>query len=209
MTFSSFSALFFAFSLCTGCTANPMQWWASINAKAQHLASVEAKYEALVVEHERLEKEYFQLEHEHSSLTAQVQSKELAGLNLAATGSALGRNPASIAYVPPKGLKMDDLLSLAYEHMREKRFAEAAVTFEDYLSKPEAAGQNGDAIYASGVAWFELGNYRKARESFESAKLHASGETAQKIHKKVDLWLRVIDRKIGQGSAKAVNAHGG
>lgn len=200
--------LIFGFSLlATGCSKNPLHWWASINEKARHLASVEAKYQALLAEHERLEKDYFQLEHEHAALTAKVQSKELSTLNLAATGSTHGRNPASISYAPPKGLKLDELLSLAYEHLREKRYAEAAVTFEDYLSKPEAAGQNGDAIYASGVAWFELGNFKKARESFESAKRHANGESKEKIHKKVDLWLRVIDRKTGEASGP--ETHGG
>jgi tetratricopeptide (TPR) repeat protein len=209
MNLRSLFILAIATGLISGCTKNPVQWWSSINEKVKHIATVEAKYEALLAEHERLEKEYFQLEHEHAALMAQVNSKELAHSNLAATGSPLGRNPASIAYVPPKGLKMEELLSLAYEHMREQRFAEAAVTFEEYLAKPEAAGQNSDAIYSSAVAWYQLGNYNKARESFESAKLQANGETKEKIHKKVDLWLRVIDRKVGKISVPAENVHGG
>lgn len=188
----------------SGCTKHPVGWWHAVNDKAEELVTMEANYKALQWEHARLQKEFFEQEHEISRLRAQVQSRELAESSLAATGSILGRAPASIGYVPPKNLSNDELLALAYEHLREKRFPEAAVSFETYFKKPEVASHpNGDAFYSAGVAWFEIGNYRKARENFESARTEVSGEVKEKIRKKVDLWMRVIDRRLasveGQG----------
>jgi hypothetical protein len=70
------------------------------------------------------------------------------------------------------------------------------VTFEDLFKRPDG-GVIGDAAahYTAGVAWFKLGNILKAREHFEEARKTATGEQKEKIHKKVDLWMRAIDRK--------------
>lgn len=206
--FPLFSALLCASLSLSGCAKSPLAWWKGINEKAEHLATLEAKYNALQLAHHELQAEYYALEHEHAALSARVQSHELAKSNLAATGSVTGRQPASIAYAPPKKLSANELLSLAYEHFREKRFAEAAVSFEEYLAKPEvAAGNNGEAMYSAGVAWFELGNFHKARDAFEGAKRGASGDAKEKIHKKVDLWMRVMDQKVREPAAE--NGHGG
>lgn len=194
----------FSLILLTGCT-NPVAWWKSVNTKAKHLASLEARHEALEQAYERLQREHYELEHSFAELQAKVQSEDLAKVNLAATGSLTGRHPASIVYKVPNGLKPEEMRTLAYEHLREQRFGEAAVTFTAFLDLPEAAPlADANDMYSCGVAWFQVGNFKKSREQLTAAREHASGETKEKVRKKVDLWLRVIDRKLASSAP-----HGG
>lgn len=189
--------------LLAGCTQSPVSWWKSLNQKAKDMAELEARYEALRREHETLRNEFYRLEHEHAELTAQLHSQKTASESLAATGSRLGRTPASISYRAPAGLDSQGLLALGYEHLREKRFAEAAVTFETLLSQPESAAvQGAGAYYSAGVAWYQINNFRKAREAFEAAKAHADGEERERVRKKVELWMRVIDRKLASDGGR-------
>lgn len=161
------------------------------------MAHLEADYASLQKRHEKLQKDYFQLEAEFTELRARMESQEAAEQNLRVAGSLTGRTPASIAYSVPHGLKPEELLGLGFEHFSEKRFAEAAATFEELLKQPEAATvADAVAIYTAGVCWYELGNYRKAKERLEEARGAASGDQREKIQKKVDLWMRVIDRKL-------------
>ncbi len=199
LTFSAFLA-----TALSACSQNPVAWWESINAKAQKLQSLEASHLALEAEHERLKRDYFRLENDYMELKAKVESTETGDLNLKATGTLNGRTLASIAYEVPKGLRADEMLTLAYEHFTEHRFAEAAATFENFLNRPEnAALVDATAMYTAGISWFQLGNFKKSREYLESAKNSASGEQREKIHKKVDLWMRAIDRKLKQENSGA------
>jgi tetratricopeptide (TPR) repeat protein len=183
-------------AMLTACSQNPFVWWKSVNEKAKELNHLEANYQALQSEHEQLKRDYYRLEDEYLELKAKVDSTEAGDRNLKATGTLTGRALSSIAYQVPKGLKPEEQLTLAYEHFTEKRFAEAAATFEDFFARPESAAlTDAAAMYTAGVAWFQLGNFHKAREHFEEAKNNASGEQREKIHKKVDLWLRAIDRR--------------
>lgn len=199
---TSFPIFLFCALALHGCEANPFAWWAKVNAKAHHLITLEARHEVLAKEHEKLKSENLRLEDELAELKSQVESRDLAKLNLEATGSPTGRRPASISYTVPTGLKPEEIQSLAYEHFREKRFAEAAVTFEEFLTLPEASAlHDSNALYSAGVAWFQVGNFKKAREQLENAKTGAAGEQKEKIRKKVDLWMRVIDRKLASAPA--------
>jgi hypothetical protein len=93
---------------------------------------------------------------------------------------------------------------LAFDHFREKRFAEAAATFESLLTEPETASMvDAKALYLAGVAWFQIGNFKRSQENLEQARAQAAGEEKEKIRKKADLWLRVIDRRL------ASQPHGG
>jgi len=190
----------------TGCEANPVAWWAKVNKKASHILTLEARHEALAKEFELLKKEKYRLEDELAELKSKVESRDLAKLNLEATGSPTGRRLASIEYTVPSGITLEEMQALAYEHFREKRFAEAAVTFEEFLTQPEASAlHDANALYSAGVAWFQVGNLKKAREHLEAARVGAAGETKDKVRKKVDLWMRVIDRKLaseGQPAAE-------
>lgn len=190
-----FSLLVTACVLMTSCS--PVAWWKSLNGKAKELASLEVRHQALEKEYKALKESHYQLENEYAELKASVESKELSRLNLSATGSLTGRHPASIGYKVPAGLEPAELQALAYSHFRENRFAEAAVTFESLLTQPEAASlvDAGD-LYSAGVAWFQVGNFKKSQEHLEQARAQASGEEKEKIRKKVDLWLRVIDRRL-------------
>jgi hypothetical protein len=197
------------FSGLTCCSQGPVAWWHAVNAKAQRLETLEANYHALQAEHEKLKRDYFRLEDEAAELRAHVESVEVGNRNLKATGSLEGRSLSSIAYQVPKGLRADEALALAYEHFTEKRFAEAAATFEDVFKRPEGAALgDAGAQYTAGVAWFQLGNYVRARKHFEEASSGASGEQREKIHKKVDLWLRAIDRQTS-GSSRRDPSHQG
>lgn len=198
MRFATFQQLFFA-ALCCGlsaCSQSPATWWSAVNSKAREIATVEANYHALQAEHEHLKKEFYVLEDEVTELRAKVHSIEDGEHNLKATGTPGGRSISSITYEVPKGLRAEDALALAYEHFTEQRFAEAAATFDDLFRRPEAAAV-GDAWarYTAGVTWFKLGNTRRAKENFDEAMNSATGEQREKIHKKVDLWMRAIDRK--------------
>ncbi len=185
-----------ALASLSGCGQSPSVWWNALNDKAKHLRTIEANYVALEAEHEQLKKDYYRLENEFVDLRAKLESHEIGDRNLKSTGSLTGRSLSSIAYEVPKGLRADEALTLAYEHFSEKRFAESAATFEDFLKRPESTALiDASAMYTAGGSWFQLGNYTKARERFEEAKNSASGEQREKIHKKVDLWLRAIDRK--------------
>jgi tetratricopeptide (TPR) repeat protein len=182
----------------TGCSQGPVAWWRSVNGKAREIAELEANYKALQGEHEKLKRDYYRLEGEAMDLRAKVESQELGERNLKATGSLDGRSLSSIAYAVPKGLRPEEELALAYEHFTEKRFAESAATFTDFFQRADAGALvDSSARYTAAVAWFQLGNYLEARKHFEEAKNGASGEQREKIHKKVDLWLRAIDRKQG------------
>lgn len=197
----------FVFLFLSACSPHPFAWWKSINEKAQHLSSLEARFSSLEEEHEKLKVEYFKLEHEHNALLAEVKSKESADLNLKLTGSKEGRAIASISYSPPKGLKPQQLFDLAYEHFREKRFAESAATFDELMASPEAASlQTAGMFYTAGVAWFKIKNYQKAKENFEVASHHAEGDEKEKIRKKVELWLRAISSNLKPADE---DAHGG
>lgn len=195
MTLFRFSLMLTACVLMTSCS--PVAWWKSVNNKAKELASLEARHQALEKEYQHLKERHFQLENEFAELKASVESKELSRVNLSATGSVTGRHPASIGYKVPNGLEPAELQSLAYNHLRENRFAEAAVTFESLLTQPEAASLvDARALYSAGVAWFQVGNFKKSQEHLEQARAQAAGEEKEKIRKKVDLWLRVIDRRL-------------
>ena len=179
-----------------GCSEGPVAWVHHVNAKAKEIATVEAEYHALQHEHEHLKKEFYVLEDEVTELRAKVHSIEDGEHNLKATGTPGGRALSSIAYEVPKGLKADEALALAYEHFTEQRFPQAAATFEDLFKRPESAAvADSWARYTAGVTWFELGNFVKAKENFDEAMNGATGEQREKVHKKVDLWMRAIDRK--------------
>lgn len=190
--------LLISLGLLPGCSQGPVAWWKSVDAKVKHLTGLEASHLALRQEHDRLKQDYYRLEAEYLELKAKVESNEKGDRNLRATGTVEGRALSSISYEPPQNLRAEDSLSLAYEHFKEKRFAEAAVTFEDFLKKPESAALvDANAMYTAGVAWFQLGNYVKARDHFADARQAASGELRERIHKKVDLWMRAIDKRAG------------
>jgi len=181
----------------SACSQSPAHWWESLNAKAEHLKKIEASHHVLLAENERLKQDFFRLEREYLELKSKMASTEVADLNLRATGTLTGRALSSIAYQVPKGLKAEEQLSLAMEHFNEKRFAEAAVTIDDLQKRPEGASLvDAAASYSAGVAWYQVGNYFKAREHFEDASNRASGENREKINKKVDLWKRLINRKL-------------
>jgi tetratricopeptide (TPR) repeat protein len=190
-----FSLALAACALLTSCS--PVAWWENLNNKAQELATLEARHQALEQEYKQLKDRHFLLENEYAELKARLESKELSRLNLSATGSVTGRRLASIEYKVPSGLAPTELQALAYSHFRENRFAEAAKTFESLLTQPEAASLvDARALYSAGVAWFQLGNFKKSQEHLEQARAQATGEEKEKIRKKVDLWLRVIDRRL-------------
>ncbi len=181
----------------SACSQSPKAWWVSLNKKVEHLNKLEASHHALTEEHQRLQRDYYRLEADYMELRAKVVSTENGERTLKATGTLTGRVPSSIAYQVPKDLRAEDELALAYEHFSEKRFAEAAMTFESFLKKPESAALvDATAMYTAGVAWFNLGNFNKAKENFEGARHNATGEQKDKIHKKVDLWMRAIDRRL-------------
>lgn len=183
--------------LFSSCSKGPITYWSELNEKAKHLSRLDHEYDALKKEHEKLKEEYFSLENEYAALEAKVRSKELAETSLKAAGTKSGRTIASISYQVPKGLSAEETLNLAFEHIREERFAQAAVTFDYLLSSPEgAAYQKANVFYAAGLAWYQVNNYYKAQEQFEQAKEHAEGEERERIRRKVDLWMRVIDRRL-------------
>ena len=204
MTIGSFKILVFALLFCglNGCSEGPAAWWNAVNGKAKQLSTVEADFHALQREHERLKLDYYRIENEAMELRAHVQSIEVGNRNLKATGTLGGRSLSSIAYEVPKGLRPEERLALAYEHFTEQRFGEAAATFENFFKRPESLGVvDAAAHYTAGVSWFQLGNFVRAREHFVEAMSNATGEQREKIHKKVDLWMRAIDRKQrGQGT---------
>jgi tetratricopeptide (TPR) repeat protein len=202
---SSFLISILCLPLLSGCNQGPVAWWESVNGKARHLLQLEADYSALKKSHEKLESDFFHLEAQYTELRSRTESREAGEHNLAATGSLTGRSPASIAYKVPAGLKPEEMLNLAFEHFGEKRFAEAAVTFETLLKQPESATvTDAVTVYTAGVSWFQVGNYHRAKERLEEARNTATGDQRQKIQKKVELWMRVIDRKLAsEGEAKA------
>ncbi|MCO5144218.1 MAG: hypothetical protein M9962_14105 [Oligoflexia bacterium] len=193
---STTSVLVICLAVLSACSKSPLSQWKSANKKAKHLMSLEAKYVALEHEHERLKKDYFKLEKEYASLLAETRSKETATQNFALTGDKEGRSLASIAYEVPDNLDEKNLVSLAFEHMRSERFGEAASVWEKVLAQPEyAASRDAQMMFNAGVSWFNVKNYRKAKENFEAARANASGEEKEKIRKKSELWIRVIESK--------------
>ena len=200
-----FQAAFFLLLLSTlsSCSQGPFAWWESLNEKAEHLQKIEASHRVLLAENERLKEQYLRLERDYLELKAETDSNDSAELSLRSAGTLTGRVPSSIHYQVPPGIHAEQQLALAFEHFNENRFAEAVATFSDLQEKPEGASLvDASALYTAGVAWFKVGNYKKAEEYFDEATNHASGEQREKVHKKVDLWKRLINRKILGDHAK-------
>lgn len=183
--------------LLTSCDRGPVAWWKSVDQKMVHLAKAEMELEVLREKHEELQKKYLRLEKEYNNLVTENATHEGETKRLESTGSMVGVSPKELNYRVPSGLKFEELTQLAEDHLKERRFAEAAACYESLFSQPEyAALLNPKVYYSSGIAWYELNNFVKARELFDLAKANAKGELKTIIWKKVDLWFRVIDQKI-------------
>lgn len=154
------------------------------------------RYHVLEKRNAELEKRNMELESKYASLLADVESKKLGENNLKLTGSKNGRSPASIDYRLPTDLDPEARITLAYQHMKEKRFSHAAVAFDSVLWVPEGAlEQTAKNFYEAGVAWFEVKNFKKAKVCFAAATAHADGEDKKEIQRRVDLWMRVLEKK--------------
>ena len=189
--------LFILVPFLAGCERSPVAMWHEANHKAKEMMEFEAKYKALIIEHEKLKDDYYKLEHQHLALLSEVQSVKSAHMNLAATGAKDGRRLASIDYQVPNGLSPDELYAQAFDHMREERLGEAALTFEKIFNSPEAAAlQNATAFYSAGVIWYKLKNYKKAKQYFDLTLARAEGEEKGKYKGRVDLWQRSINLKV-------------
>lgn len=196
------------FSVATAIAFNvhPLDILDRTEAKAHELLLVESQYNQLKQKYFELQHEYFQLEERHNALLAKVQSAEEAVKNIRITGSKEGRSVAKISYSVPSNLTMEQKYLLAFNHMREKRFEEAAKTFDAVLSVPEGAlFQNAHSFYESGVAWFEVKNFKKAREAFQAAKARAEGVEKPEMLRKVELWMKILDqRKLASAKESAL-----
>lgn len=179
----------------------PFEILEKADAKASAIMKLEAEHANLQKKYSELERDFFDLEKRHNALMAQMESKEEAERNLKLTGAKDGRSTASIGYSVPAGLSMEQKYLLAFSHMREKRFAEAAITFEAVLGSPEGAlYQNSQAFYESGVAWFQVKNYKNSRTAFLAAKARAEGVQKPEMIRKVELWLMILEHKKHVGS---------
>jgi len=182
--------------------AHPTSWWKSINQKAARILKAEARLSKLEEEHKLLKAEYTRLESEHQKLRNQWAVEKKEALSLRDTGSIDGVSQSTIDFQIPSGLTNEQLYKMALDHYREKKFAQAGVIFDRLTKIPEFA-QNADAYYTSGVSWFRVSNYRKAKENFEAAKLVSQNEKREKIKKKIDLWMRVIDFRLAASNPEA------
>ena len=193
--------------LAVGCNASPVAWWKSVNEKSQKILAAEARLEALEKEYKTLQQEYVRLESKYTDLKGKEESEKHSEKALAETGSVQGKTAAEISYKVPHGIKPEELLALAREHFREKRFGEAAICFDAFLHIPEMASiQDSELFYSTGIAWFEVGNFKKAKEHLDTARAMAVSERKEKVKKKVDLWMRVIDRRIASTGEKTEEA---
>lgn len=170
-------------------------WWQSINQKTARIFEAEARLTKLEEEYRALKAEYTRLESEHHKLRNQWEVDKKEKLSLQDTGSKDGVSMEAIDYQSPKGLTNDQLYKMALDLYKEKKFAQAGVILDQLTKIPEYA-QNADVFYTSGVAWFRVNNYKKAKENFEAAKVVSSSEQKEKIKKKIDLWMRVIENRL-------------
>jgi TolA-binding protein len=183
-----------AFTLAAG--VRPFEFWAKFESNAQEILMMESQYAALQKKYQELRREFFNLEQRHNELLAKVESREEAEKNLTLTGSKEGRTLASIEYHVPTNLTVEGKYLLAFSHLKENRFLEAAKTFENFLSVPEgAAFQNSKTFYEAGVAWFKSNNYKEAHDYFVMAKDRVSGVEKAEMLRKIELWQLVLDSK--------------
>lgn len=193
----------FTVGLCVVMRIDPIEIATQVEFKAKELLLVESQYSNLQKKYYELQHEYFALEERHNALLAKMQSQDEANQNLHLTGSKEGRTIASIEYTVPTGLTMEQKYLLAFSHLREKRFLEAAKTFESFLNVPEGAPyQKAQSFYEAGVAWYEVKNFKKAREYFLAAQDRAEGVEKPQLVRKVELWLKVLDRQRQLASFK-------
>ena len=178
----------------TGCTG-PARWLHNVNTKARELLDMHHDHQVLEHKFAELQKKYIELENSYQSVQAELDILKKTENNFEETGSKHGRTLASIQYDIPVSLSLESRYNLAFEQMRHKHYEEAAKTFESFLSIPEAHKfQNANAFYSAGVAWFELKNYKRAQELFETAVAHANPREREIYLKRVDLWMRVLNR---------------
>lgn len=185
--------VFVGISLLTGCSGGPVLWWQKVHSKTMDLFTMDHRFHALEEQNAELEKKYLSLEAKYVNLLADVESQKKGESNLKLTGSKEGRSIASIDYKVPKDMDPETRTDLAYQHLKEKRFSEAAITFDSVLWIPEGAlEQTAKNFYEAGVAWYEVKNFKKAKLCFEAATAHADGEEKKEIQRRVDLWMRVL-----------------
>lgn len=172
--------------------------WQRTHDKIHKILTVDIRYKALDQEHEKLKKEYFELEHRYTELLAQTTSAHKAEQNLKLTGAKDGRHLASIAYEVPADLSMDDRYNLALSHMKDNQFAQAAKTFETFLWIPDGAYyQTPKNFYEAGVAWFKIENFKKAKECFAASRARfesINAEEKMELEKRIDLWMRILEQ---------------
>jgi tetratricopeptide (TPR) repeat protein len=203
--FGIFVVTGFSVAISIALDVHPIDIYNRLEFKANELLLIESQHRQLQKKYFELQHDYFELETRHNNLLAKVQSGEEAVKNIRLTGSKEGRSLSTIPYSVPSNLTVEQKYLLAFSHMREGRFEEAAKTFDQVLSIPEGAlYQTAQTFYESGVAWFEIKNYKKAREAFQATKIRADGVGKPEMLRKVELWMKILDqRKLASAKESA------
>lgn len=167
-----------------------------LNEKVATLKSAEENNRRLRLENAqlriRLETEKYSCRIEESKKLAQ---KVGARLN-AETGTKVGRTLASVNYQIPENLLPDQVQALGVSYFKAKDF-EKAVTIFSFLTGMEdnTSFQTPGNFLMTGVAWYQLENYKVADEYFDRVLKTAVSTETGKLAIQAKVWKALVAQK--------------
>jgi tetratricopeptide (TPR) repeat protein len=167
-----------------------------LNEKVEALKSAEEDNRRLRLENAqlrvRLETEKYSCRIEESKKQAQ---KVGARLN-AETGTHVGRTLASVSYQIPENLLPDQVQALGVSYFKAKDY-EKAVTIFSFLTGMEdsTSFQTPDNFLMTGVAWYQLENYKLAGQYFERVLKTAVSAEHNKLAIQAKVWKALVAQK--------------
>lgn len=167
-----------------------------LNAKVENFKSAEDDNRRLRIENAqlrvRIETEKFSCRIDESKKQAQ---KVGAKLN-AETGNRVGRTLASVSYQIPENLLPDQVQALGVSYFKVKDY-EKAVTIFSFLTGMEndTTFQTPDNFLMTGVAWYQLENYKMADQYFDRVMKTAVSTDHEKFKIQAQVWKALVAQR--------------
>ncbi len=140
----------------------------------------------------RLETEKYSCRIDESKKQAQ---KVGARLN-AETGTQVGRTLASVSYQIPENLLPDQVQALGVSYFKAKDFEKAVAIFS-FLTGMEdnTSFQTPDNFLMTGIAWYQLENYKVADQYFDRVLKTAVGTDTAKLAIQAKVWKALVAQR--------------
>jgi tetratricopeptide (TPR) repeat protein len=115
------------------------------------------------------------------------------------TGSDVGRILASIPYRPPPHLLPAQLYTLGVSYFRAREYEKSAVIFTYLTGGVEHdAFQKPQNFLLTGITWYELDNYRLAKNFLDRVLEFPATQENLPYHAQARLWQALVAKQMGQ-----------